>query len=122
MAFAAGHAQARGRGKTGGSSAPPCQAGELLTQAKLLDDCAIPLHIRLSQIVQQVAPATHQLQQALAGVEVFFVLFEVPGQILNPGGQEGNLHFRRAGVAFVFGVFVNNVFFLSSVQYHSYLL
>jgi hypothetical protein len=54
--------------------------------------------LRSLQVVQQLAATAHHLEQAAARVVVLGVLLEVLGQVVDPRGQEGDLHFRRTGV------------------------
>ena len=60
-----------------------------------------------------------QLEQAGTGVEVLLVHLEVFGEAFDAGGQEGDLNFRRSGIAFVSGVFLDNYLFLSRINSHS---
>ncbi|SCM72708.1 hypothetical protein KL86DES1_20791 [uncultured Desulfovibrio sp.] len=95
------------------------QPKTLLAQAKLLNQRAVALNVGLLQVVQNIAATANKLQQARAGVKVLLVLFEVTGEVFNTGSKQGNLHFRGAGVAFMFGVGVNDRFLLSYIHYHS---
>jgi hypothetical protein len=45
------------------------------------------------------APLTNQFVQSASRVLVVLVYFQVLGQLADPGGQQGNLYFRRTGVA-----------------------
>ena len=62
-----------------------------------------PLAQEVAQLMfdQKAATLTHQLQQAAPAVVVLAVGLEVLGELLDAGGQEGDLHLRRPGVVVV---------------------
>ena len=93
----------------------------LLTQAQLLDDGAVTLHILLLEISQQATALADHHQQATTAVVVLLVNLQMLGQLVDPGSQNGDLHFGRTGVGLVqavgfdhFGLFVfeNHWYFL----------
>ncbi|MNP48867.1 hypothetical protein D3C76_1430150 [compost metagenome] len=49
---------------------------------------------------------------------VFAVGLEVVLQLVDVGGQQGNLHFRRTGIAFSLLVLVNDLGFFCNAQCH----
>ncbi len=53
------------------------------------------------QKIQKTAAFAYHLQEASAGVMVLCVCLEVLGQIVDPFGQDRNLHFRRARIHLV---------------------
>ena len=73
----------------------------LLTDAQLGDDSTVTVDILLCQVVQQVAALTDHHQQAAAGVVVVLVYTQVLGQLVDAGGEDGDLDFGRTGVALV---------------------
>jgi uncharacterized membrane protein YhiD involved in acid resistance len=50
------------------------------------------------QVIQQAAALVDQLQQAAAAVVVLLVGLEVAGELLDAGGQQRDLDFRRTGI------------------------
>ena len=70
----------------------------LLSQSQGLDQSLIAGFTPLLQIVQQPPALAHHLQQAPPAVMVFFVGLKVFLQLVDPLGEQGNLHFRAAGV------------------------
>src|SRR5262245_28087798 len=67
--------------------------------AVLLDDRLVALLVLALEVVQQLAALTYHLQKATPGMMIALVLLEVVLELVDPGGEEGDLHFRRAGVA-----------------------
>src|SRR6478672_5192374 len=78
------------------------------TQAQLLDQRLVTLRILAVQVVEQAAAAVDHHQQATTAVVVLLVGLEVLGQLLDAGGQQGDLHFRRTGVVVAALVFVDH--------------
>ena len=59
------------------------------------------------------------LEQAAAGMVVLFVGLEMLGQIVDPPGQDGDLHLRGAGVALMGGIGLHDFgFFLGKHVLH----
>lgn len=76
-----------------GEQKPP-----LLAEAQPCDHVAVPVHVTVVQIAELPPPLPDQHQQSAPRVVVVLVRFQVLGEILNPLGQECNLHFWRAGI------------------------
>ncbi len=55
----------------------------------------------LAEILLVGAAFGNELQEAAAGVKVFFVLLQMSGQFVNPLGEDGDLDLRRASVLLV---------------------
>ena len=70
----------------------------LLTQTQALFDFFVTLRVFVLQIRQMATALTDQLEQATARVFVVFMHFEMLDQLIDPGGQKRDLHFRRASV------------------------
>src|SRR5262249_9387401 len=70
----------------------------LPTQAELLDEGTVALDVLALQVVEETATATHEAQQTPARVVIFGVLPKVLGEVVDPPGQERDLHLRRSGV------------------------
>jgi len=77
---------------------PPAFLTESLTDTELRDDRAVTLNIGIFEIVEQIAAVADHLQQAAAGVMVLGMDLQMLRQLVDPGGQDGNLDLRRAGV------------------------
>ena len=73
----------------------------LFAQSEALNQRLIPLHVFASQIGQMAATLAHKLQQTSAGMLIMFVGLQVLDQLIDAFGQQGHLHFGRAGVVFV---------------------
>jgi hypothetical protein len=75
--------------------------GSLLPDAQALDQVQISLVIVLLEIVEQPPSLPYELEEAPAGVMIFDMNLEVPGQVLNPLAEQSDLNFRRPGVRIV---------------------
>jgi hypothetical protein len=73
----------------------------LATQAKGIDNRAIALDIFGLDVVEQPSAFAYQNQQTPAGVMIFFVDFEMVGQIFNAMCQQTYLNLRRARIGFM---------------------
>jgi hypothetical protein len=63
-----------------------------------LDQALIPLKIAFLEIVEMPPPLSYHLQEAPAGMVILNVNLEVLGEVLDTLTQQGDLHFRRAGI------------------------
>ncbi len=79
----------------------------LLTNAQLLNNCAVALEIFAHEIVEQAAPLADQLQKAAARGKILGMALQVLGQRINAVREDGNLDFRPARVVFVGAVLAN---------------
>ena len=79
------------------SGSPP--VGSSAAQSELFDQRLVAAFVLALQIVEQAAALRHQSEQATAGMIVLLVVLEVLGQVLDALGQNGDLYFRRPGVA-----------------------
>jgi hypothetical protein len=68
-----------------------CQAG-LLAYTQFLDQGSVFLNVFVLEIVEQTSPLTNQFQQSLTGMVILLADLEMLGEILDPSGQQGNLH------------------------------
>lgn len=64
----------------------------LAADAELLDEVQVTLAVALSDVAQQTAALTDELQQTAAGCKVFFVDLEVLGQLLDALSINGYLN------------------------------
>ena len=89
------------------SGSPSTQSAEkrLLgpAQTEFLGDCQVARVIRASQVGQCASALTHHFQQTAPARFIVFVDAQVLGQLGDALGQDGNLHIRRTGIAFVQG-------------------
>jgi len=75
--------------KTAGSN----EDVELTSQAEALEYRAITLDILTPQVVEQTAATTDHFEQAAPGEVIFFMGFEMLGEVDDALGQNGNLDF-----------------------------
>src|SRR5882724_6519713 len=74
------------------------------TNVVLFDQRLVSRFVRLLQIVQKRTARRHELQQAAARMIVLHVRLEVPGQVVDAFRQDRDLNLRRAGVAGLDGI------------------
>ena len=78
-----------------GHGAMRAPAGDLLfTQAKSANDLLISLAVLAGEIFEQMVTTADELQQSTAGRVVFLVFFKVFAELVDPGGEKRDLHFR----------------------------
>src|SRR5438093_7248414 len=73
----------------------------LLADVEAFDQVRVTLRVLAFQVVEEPAAASHEHQQAAAGVMIFGVCLEMFGQVVDAFAQECDLNFWRAGVAVV---------------------
>src|SRR5438270_741686 len=96
-----------GAPRPGGDSPPPTG---LAAQAELADESVIPFDVSTLEVVEQAPALRDHLEQPPARVVVLLVSLEVLGQLVDALGEQSDLHLRRAGVAFVRPVLVDDAF------------
>ncbi len=79
----------------------PCGARRLVPKAKLFDEGSVRRQIASLEISEQPAAGPDHLQQTAAAVMVLGVGPKMIGEGVDSLGEQRNLHFGRAGVAFV---------------------
>ncbi len=84
----------------------------LLTQSQFLDQCVVALDIFLLEIGEQIATLVDHHKQAATRMVIFVMTFEVFSQVADTLGEDRNLHFRTARIAFGLGVVLDNLLFL----------
>ncbi len=94
----------------------------LATQTQATDEGAVTTGVLTLQVVQQLAALVNHADQTTTGVVVFAVGLEVVLQLVDVGGQQGNLHFRATGIAFSLLVVVNDLGLFFNAQCHDGLL
>ena len=86
---------------TSGPAGPLLSDGCLPTQAVGGDDRPVPLDVVLLDVVEQVAAATDQHQQASPAVVVLLVHLEVLVEVVDALGEKRDLHLGGPGVGVV---------------------
>lgn len=66
----------------------------LLANLQPADEALITLKIRLPQIIEETPSLTDEHQQSSPTGMIFRVRGQVPGQIIDPMGEHGDLYFR----------------------------
>ena len=89
---------------------------KLAAQTELGNDLAVTVNISALQIVQQGTTAANHFQQTAAAMKVFFVYFQMFGQMSDLMAQNSDLNFRRTGIAFMNSESLNDLFFSCSVH------
>src|SRR5438552_1929514 len=74
------------------------------TNVVLFEQRLVTRFVRLLQVIQKRTAGRHELQEAAARMIVFHVGLEVPGQVADAFRQDGDLNLRRAGIASVGGI------------------
>ena len=69
---------------------PPQVISRSLSDAELGDEGTVALDVLLGEVVEQLAALTDHLVQATAAVVVVDVDLEVPGQLVDAGGEDGD--------------------------------
>src|SRR5690606_17411949 len=87
----------------------PRRCSGLATQAEFLDQGPVARSVLAVQVVEQAAAAVDHHQQAAPAVVVLLVRLEVFGQVHDACGEQGHLHFRRAGVVGGARVFLDDL-------------
>src|SRR5690606_21965798 len=80
-------------------------ARSLAAKAELLDQRAVAVLVLLLDVVEKRTALRHELQETTTGMVVLRVGLEVLGQIVDPLGQNGDLHLGGAGIACLLGEF-----------------
>lgn len=93
----------------------------LLTNAQFSDDIEVSLWVFAPHVVEQTSATADQTQQASSRGVVFAVRPHVLSQPVNPLGQDGNLHLRRAGIGVRFSMFADYLGFSLFRDRHSFL-
>src|SRR5690606_30675409 len=99
-------AEASSAKKAGGRREAPA-GSSLAANAQSCDQLRVTGFVLLLEVVKKRAAAGNQGQKATTGVVVLLVVLEMAGQIIDTLGQDRDLDFRRAGVAFLRGVFLD---------------
>src|ERR1035437_806564 len=93
----------------------------LAAQSEPCDDGAIASVVLLDQVSKKAASLSDELEEAAAGVVVLREGLEVLRKLLDPFGQERNLHLCGARVAFLGGILRNNLVLCLPRERHTIL-
>src|SRR6201999_3629688 len=66
---------------------------------ELLDQCLVATLVGTAHIIEQLTTLRHELQQPSPRVIVLHMRLEMFSQVVDPFGQDRDLHFGRPGVA-----------------------
>src|SRR5665213_1259799 len=99
-----------------------CRGAGSVTQPQTCDDRAVTARIGLFEIIQQAPPLPDHDEEAAPRMEILLMGAEMFGQVADPLGQNGDLHFRRTGIAFLAGVFLNDLLLAGQRNRHRVLL
>src|SRR5438105_4589678 len=79
--------------------APPAWGCSVLPpQAEPIDNRAVPLHRVRAEVDEEAPPLADHPQQSPAGMKVVLVRAQMVAQVIDAGGQAGDLHVRRPGI------------------------
>ena len=98
--------------------AAPAARKSSTTNTKSLDQPLVTAIVSAPEIIQNLAPLRHELQQPAPRMVVFDMCFEVFRQIIDPLRQEGNLHLRRTGIAGFDGICLDKIRFTRGCYRH----
>ena len=82
---------------------------KLLSDSASFDDGTVSFDVILEKVVQELSSLTDHLLHTSAGVVVLGVVLKVLGELADSLGEDSDLYFGRAGVAFVYCEFLNDV-------------
>lgn len=83
-----------------GRRTPSC-ARRSMAQPEVFDQFAVPVQIGPLEVLEEPAAASHHLQEAAAAVMVVPVGVEMDTQVIDPGGEKGNLDLGAPGPVIV---------------------
>src|SRR6516225_5714666 len=92
------------------------------TNSEPLDQRLVTRFIDSGEIVQQLPPLRHELEQSTPGMVVLDVSFEMLGQAVDAFREDGHLHFRRSGIAGFGGIGVDHFGLAAGLYRHRNIL
>src|SRR5205823_14323115 len=84
-------------------------AGTLLPQAQPADDRQVSVPVLVAKVGQQAGPLADHLQEAAPAGVVLLVRAQMLGELGDPSCEQSDLHFRRARVAGLAPILVNDL-------------
>lgn len=91
---------------------------ESATQAKFLNNRTVACDVLVCEVIQQLAPLAHQIDEGALRVEVFAVLLQVLREVGNSEREHGDLAFGRTRVGGTFAVLGEEILLLFCVEIH----
>jgi|ERR1700728_4407665 hypothetical protein len=73
----------------------------LFSQSQPADNLLISRAVFPRQILQQLIPPADKLKQPTSGGMVLLMEIEMPAKLVDPLGEQRDLHFRRPGILLV---------------------
>src|SRR4051794_12257553 len=80
----------------------------LLAKTQLRDECGVALAILLADVIEEGAALVDHHQQAAPAVIVLGVRLEMRGEVVDPLGEDRDLHLRRTGIALALGIVLDD--------------
>src|SRR6266540_2972241 len=77
------------------------RAVSLPAKTELRDERSVPLDVVAPEVVEQSTPPSDQHEQASTRVMVLLVDLQMLGEVVDPLGEQSDLHLRRTGVGFM---------------------
>jgi hypothetical protein len=72
-----------------------------ITEPKLLDELAVSIDFRALHVIEEPATLSNELEKPLAAVVILLVRTEMVGEVIDPFGQDRNLHPGGTGIGLV---------------------
>ena len=102
-------------------ASPRFKAVALAAQSEPCDDGAIASVVLLDQIRKKASSLSDELEEAAAGLVVLRKASQVLRELLDPFGQEGDLHLRGARIAVLDGVLRDDLLLCLPRERHTIL-
>ena len=87
--------------RVGGEADSESEKGGYLRRLSFSSTTLVAIVGDALEVVEQLAAAGHQHEEAAAGRVIFEVRLEMVGQLVDPLGEERDLHIRAAGILLV---------------------
>lgn len=85
-----------------------------MTQSEVFDQSPVTVHVGPLEVFEQAPSPAHHLEEAAAAVMVVPVGVEVVAKVVDPRGEQRDLHLRTAGPVFVGLVLPDDLLFVDS--------
>ena len=99
----------------------PVERAALFSDSKLGNHFSVAVRIVHPQIIEQAAAFADDFQQAATRSMIFFVCFEMLGEISDALAKQSDLNFRGTRIGTVDSILGNDVSFIFLGQAHSYV-
>ena len=84
----------------------------LSTEAKLLDNAAVPFDVNFLEVVEELTALADQTEKAATGNHVLLVCLHVLGKVCDTVGEQCDLALRRTGIGVGLSVLCENFLLL----------